>query len=160
MVATTSCRLSDLAIRADKRVDIITPANREKVTLPFDVKWTVKEFKVTGPDGSDSNDQGYFLVLLDLSPMPPGADINYFARDDNSCHPSQGCPDATYLADRDIYLTQNQSFRVESLADTRPPDRKSADDDHEITIVLLNGKNQRIGESAFRVKVLIDRGDA
>ena len=159
LFASTSCRLSGMSIRADKRVEITAPKNRSTVKLPFDVTWTSKDFKVTGADGSASNDAGWFMVLLDLSPMPPGQGISYFARGDESCRSDEGCPDAAYLADRDIFLTQEHTFHVDTLVDTRPPDRKSAQDDHEITIVLLNGRNERIGESAFRVKVLIDRGD-
>jgi hypothetical protein len=90
--------------------------------------------------------------------MPPGEDLAYFARGDETCRPADGCPNATYLADRHIYTTQQSTFHVDTLADTRPPDRPSAKDDHEITVLLLNGKGVRIGETAFRLKVIVDRG--
>ena len=152
------CRLGDLSFKEDERVDIVAPGDRDKVSLPFDVRWTVEGFEVVGADGSDRKDAGYFAVLLDTTPMPPGADLEYFARDDTSCVRTPGCPDRQYLADRNIYVTEEASFRVETLADTRPTDRPGAVDDHEITIVLLNGRSQRIGEGAFRVKVIVDRG--
>jgi hypothetical protein len=152
------CRIGDLSFRADERVEITVPDNRATVTLPFDVRWSVKDFSVVGADGSVTDDAGYFAVLLDVSPMPPGEDLRYFARDDDTCRPAQGCPDATYLADRRIFTTEQTAFTVDTLADTRPTDRPSAQDDHDVTIVLLNGKSERIGESAFRVTVLVDRG--
>jgi hypothetical protein len=158
MVLTTGCRLDSLAFRTDERLEFESPENRSTVKLPFDVRWSVEDFRVTGPDRSVADDAGYFAVLLDVSPMPPGEGLAYFARDDDSCRPSDGCPDAQYLADRRIHTTQATSFRVDALADTRPTDRPSADDDHEITVLLLNGKGERIGESAFRLTVIVDRG--
>jgi len=156
-LAASSCRVTGLSIRTDKRVTIVSPANRQKVKIPFDVRWTVEDFKVVGDDGSSSNDAGSFAVLVDTTPMPPGAGLGYFSRNDDSCTRATGCPDASYLADRNIFVTRAESFKVDSLVDTRPPDRQGALDTHEITILLLNGKGQRIGESAFRVKVIVDR---
>lgn len=158
LALVSACRVGDLSFRVDDRVDFVSPENRATVSLPFEVRWTVDDFDPVGPDGSDSDDKGYFAVLLDVSPMPPGSNLAYFGRDDRSCRPDAGCPDAEYLADRNIHTTRGTSFRVDALTDTRPTDRPSAKDDHDITIVLLNGRSQRIGESAFRLTVIVDRG--
>ena len=155
----SGCRLSDLSFKADERVEITDPAQRATVKLPFELSWTVKDFKVTGEDGTSSDDQGFFAVMLDTSPMPPGQSLKYFARDDESCTSSPGCPDTQYLADRNIFTTESTHFSVETLSDDRPPDRPSAQDTHDITIVLLNGKGERIGESAFRRRVIVDRSE-
>jgi hypothetical protein len=90
--------------------------------------------------------------------MPPGESLRYYARDDETCNPQTNCPDAAYLADRNVYLTRNTTYPVTALQDTRPVDRPGAPDDHEITIVLMNGRNERIGESAFKVAFTVDRG--
>lgn len=156
VLLTGGCRFTNVSLREDKRVEIVTPENRATVDLPFDVRWTTKDFRITGPTGSDARDAGYFAVLLDRTPMPPGESLTYFARDDETCRPPR-CPDLRYLADRNVHVTQATSFRVNALADDRPVDRPSADDDHEITIILLNGKGERIGESAYRVTVIVDR---
>jgi hypothetical protein len=160
MLLTSGCRVGDLSFRIDDRVEIVSPEQRATVTLPFDVRWTVEDFNPVGFDGSATDDAGAFAVLLDVTPQPPGEPLAYFARDDDTCRPSQGCPDATYLADHRIHTTQTTSFRVDALPDNRPTDRPSAPDDHEITVVLLNGKGERIGESAFRVTVIVDREQA
>jgi hypothetical protein len=154
------CRLNDLSFKEDDRVEITSPEDQDEVTLPFEIRWTVKDFEVVGPDGSDSEDAGYFAVLLDESPMPPGEGLDYFARDDESCDRSDGCPDAQYFAERGIFPTSGRSFEVTVIEDTRPTDRQSAPDDHELTIILLNGRGERIGESAFRVDVEVDRGQS
>lgn len=156
-IAGGACRTTDLAFRVDERVEITHPEPRSEVTLPFTLTWTVEDFTVTGPDGSDTGDRGWFAVLVDTTPMPPGEGLDYFARDDDSCMSLPGCPDETYLADRNVYLTQETSFEVTSLVDTRPVDRQSAPDDHEIAIVLLDGQSERIGESSFRVEFTVDR---
>jgi hypothetical protein len=153
-----ACRVNDLSFKEDERVEITSPEDQDEVTLPFELRWKAEDFDVVGPDGSDSEDAGYFAVLLDTSPMPPGEGLDYFARDDESCDRSAGCPDAQYFAERGIFPTSATSFEVTTIEDTRPTDRRSAPDNHELTIILLNGKGERIGESAFRVDVEVDRG--
>jgi hypothetical protein len=154
----SACRVNDLAFRQDERVEILTPEQRSKVVLPFHLRWTVRDFDIVGPDGSHNARAGYFAVLVDASPMPPGANLTYFARDDDSCLRTPGCPDETYLADRDVHLTTDTSFAVDTLRDTRPINRRSVPDEHAITIVLLNGRGERIGESAFKTEFTVDRG--
>ena len=153
-----ACRVNDLSFKADERVEITSPKDQAEVKLPFELRWKVDDFEIVGPDGSEGTDAGYFAVLLDESPMPPGESLLYFARDDESCDRSAGCPDAQYFAERGVFPTSATSFQVSVLEDTRPTDRKSAPDDHELTVILLNGKGERIGESAFRVDVEVDRG--
>ena len=154
---SAGCRFNDLAFRIDERIDIVAPEDRAEVTLPFELRWTVEDFEVTGPDGQARRDAGYFAVLLDESPMPPGEGPDYVARDDESCLRTEGCPDETYLTDRGIHLTQETTFTVDALRDMRPVDRPSASDNHTITIVLVNGKSERIGESARSVDITVNR---
>jgi hypothetical protein len=157
LLASTACRTSGLAFLADERLEIVEPEDRATVTLPFDLQWTVEDFEIVGADGSDADDRGYFAVLIDTGPMPPGENPAYFSRDDASCYSDPDCPDLQYLADRNVYLTRETTFPVTALTDTRPIDRASAPDDHEISVILLNGKSERIGESVFRIEVTVDR---
>lgn len=158
LVLAGGCRTQGLAFRQDDRVEIVAPEENETVTLPFTLEWSVEDFDIVGPDGSDTNDAGYFGIFIDQTPMPPGESLRYIARDDDSCLRSADCPDETYLSDRNIYLTTDTQMTIDALQDTRPVDRPSAPDDHEITIVLLNGSNERIGEAAFTVEFTVDRG--
>jgi hypothetical protein len=157
-IISPACRTEGLAFREDDRVEIVSPKDESTVSLPFQLRWTVEDFDVVGSDGSDTDDAGYFAVLLDQVPQPPGEGLSYFARDDEQCSRSSGCPDEEYFADQGIYLTQQTAFDVTTLSDTRPVDRQSAPDEHEITLILLNGRGERIGESAFRVDIVVDRG--
>lgn len=157
VLLSTGCRFNDLAFRLDERLDIVTPEDQADVTLPFELRWTVEDFEVTGPDGKTSHDAGFFAVFLDESPMPPGETPAYVARDDESCLRSQGCPDEIYLSDHGIRLTQETTLTIDALRDMRPVDRPSAPDNHTITIVLLNGRSERIGESARSVDLIVER---
>src|SRR5205085_2729127 len=64
---------TNVAFKQDHRVSIVYPRNRQKVTLPMTVRWTVKDF------------DGTFGVLLDRAPQPPGEPLTWFARNDKSC---------------------------------------------------------------------------
>jgi hypothetical protein len=147
------------AFFTDERLDIVSPADRSTVVLPLVVRWTVDDFEVTGPDGADRDDAGYFALFLDRGPMPPGEGLGSLVDDDDdtSCVPGASCPDRAFLADRNVFTTKSTSFRFDTMADRSEGARRGAGDRHEVTIVLLSGSDERIGESAFSVSFTIDR---
>jgi hypothetical protein len=147
LVIVPSCRTSDFAFRVDKRVEIVQPKNNRTVTLPVTVRWTVHDFT------------GTFAIFVDSSPIPPRQTMRYVARDDRSCRAADGCPDETYLSDRQIFTTMQTSLTLPALRDTRPPSRRSAKDRHEVNIILMDARGHRIGESVVRVAFFVDRGD-
>lgn len=146
MVTSVSCSTDGLAFREDTRIDIVDPGDRDKVTLPVMVRWTARDV-----DGS-------FAVLVDRTPQPPGEPVTWFARNDDTCDRTPGCPDPTYLADRDVFTTDNTTFTVESLPDTVTGGRRR--EFHEVTVVLLDGDGRRVGESAWSIEFQVERGDA
>lgn len=161
-VAVSACNIGDLSFRNDHRVQVSEPAERVTLPLPVTVRWTVKDFHVTGPSGSPDRQSGYFAVFFDSTPMPPGESMAWVANQDQSCAHTPGCPDADWLAFRGIYTTSNTYVTVANLADTRTPSsvdsRRRGPEGHRATIVLLNGEGDRIGESAFTVNFFLDRG--
>lgn len=142
------CAFNGLAFKIDDRLTIASPGDREAVRLPVTIDWEIAEFEVTGPDGTQDPGSGYFGVFINRAPQPPGETVEWFAKDDESCRPEDGCPDRQYLADRNIHTTKKTEFVVENLP---PPPQELADrrEFHEVTIVLLDGTGRRIGESAF-----------
>lgn len=144
------CAVSGLAFRVDDRVEITHPEDRASVTLPVTITWTVDGFDVAGPDA------GRFGVFVDRAPQPPGEGLDWFARDDDSCRPEDGCPDAEYFRQRQIHATSDTSFVIDALP---PPSTSRGPERHEVTIVLLDGDDRRIGESAFHVEFEVDRED-
>lgn len=153
-----ACTL-DVAFTQDRRLHILAPEDRQTVELPFDVRWEVTGFTVTGPDQTDgeSDDRGFFGLFFDRSPIAPGEDMRSVAADDESCLRTPGCPDQDYLNERNIYTTTDTVFTVDTIADTRPPERLEAKDWHEVTIVLIDPSGERIGESAFSVRFVVRR---
>lgn len=142
-----ACTTQGLAFRVDERIEIVSPADREEVTFPFTLSWTARDFAVgSGTIGGDGN---YFAVFMDRTPLPPGAHIK--ALGDDPCKRTPGCPDEQWLADRFMYVTTGTSLLVESVPDVDSEDLR-ARDLHEITIVLMDANDRRIGESAFSVE--------
>jgi hypothetical protein len=154
LTALSGCGFSGLDFHVDNRLKIVQPRLGESEGLPLRVKWTIKDFVVTGPDGSRSSDRGFFAVFVDRTPMAPGADIRSLAKHDPTCRNTPGCPNTEWLTEHSVFLTNATSLEISALpylGNRHTPDR------HEITIVLLNGVQQRIGESAFWTQFTIKR---
>ncbi len=147
-----SCSTSGLAIRTDERLEILEPEDRAEVGLPVAIRWTIDDFEVTGPSDRVEKDAGYFAVFVDQAPQPPGETIEWLFRDDDECRALPACPDEAFLADRDIFTTSETSVVIDSL-----PTTDEEREIHNVTIVLLDGKGRRIGESAFPVEFRVER---
>lgn len=152
----SGCALRGLSFTIDDRLQILHPGDREMVSLPVTIDWEVSDFEVTGPDGSQQPNRGYFGVFVDRAPQPPGETVEWFAKDDESCRPEDGCPDEQYLADRGVHTTTETEFVIETLPPP-PSDQVARRELHEVTIVLLDGSGRRIGESAFTAEFEVQR---
>ncbi len=154
LLLASACAPNGLAFVQDKRLEIVSPKARTTVELPVTVRWRVEGFRITGPDGRTSTDAGYFGVFVDTTPIPPGKTLAWVARDDPSCTSTPGCPDETYLADHRTY----QTVETEITFDLLPfLDAHAGHENHEVTIVLLDGTGHRIGESAWYVTFVYER---
>jgi hypothetical protein len=145
----SSCSTSGLSFKKDERVEIKTPSDREKVTLPVTVSWTVRDFDVP--------EDGSFGIYVDRAPQPPSQTQAWLVRDDIRCKRTPGCPDEAYLAQLEAHTSTQTSFTIDRLplpAETAQRRREF----HDVTIVLLNPEGERIGESAFTVQFEVDRG--
>lgn len=151
----TACVAPGLAFKVDDRLTIESPKQRSEVTLPVTVRWSVRDFAIVEPGfGATGKKSGYFGIFVDRSPQPPGETLAWVARKDRSCRASDGCPDAEYLAARNIYSTSDTSITFEQLP--RPSDDNKKER-HNVTIVLLDPQGRRIGESAFYVEFVVNR---
>ena len=158
-LALTACTLQGSFVE-DRRVQIVQPPDRAEVALPVTIRWTAEDFTVTPPDGSASEDRGYFGIFIDRAPMPPGEDLDWFGEEDLECKQNPECPNEDWFASQGIYYTTETSFEIENLVDARPEERPEAPDRHEITIVLLNGRSERIAETAYSVEFDVIREGA
>lgn len=146
-LASTGCSFSGLAFANDDRVEITSPQDREAVALPMTVRWRAHDLDLG--DGS-------FGIFVDRAPQPPGESLAWIARDDDTCVASRACPDEQYLAERGVYSTRRTSFTIDILPRTNPLDARRREF-HEFTIVLLDARGVRIGESAWFVEFQVER---
>jgi len=155
MILTCSaCVPAGLAFRADKRLTITTPKDEAEITLPVTIRWRMKDFDVVEPGTEVRKDAGYFAVFVDKAPLSPGENVRSVGAGDTSCDRAAGCPDAKYLADRDIYITTDTQLVLTELPERTGKGRQR----HKATIVLLDGSGSRIGESAFKVDFEVRQG--
>lgn len=157
VAATTGCIPQGLAFKVDKRLTFQSPEDRATVSLPLTLDWDIRDFEITGLAGEPREDAGYFAVFLDSTPMPPGRMLRWIARKDTSCRPADGCPDEEYLIARGIYTTTDTELVLDQLPRTGGDDDRDRRERHRATIVLLNARGERIGESAFEVVFDVDR---
>lgn len=145
-VVLPACAVTGLSFVQDDRVRIVEPEPNAKLSLPFEVRWDVE-----GYDGS-------FAVFIDRSPVKPNQTLEALVPErDTVCRTDPDCPDAEWLADRNVYVTTDTSLMLEHLPDRREND--STGDRHELTIVLLDEDGRRSGESAFTREFLVERDD-
>lgn len=154
LAALTGCGLSNLAFVADHRLHFVQPVSRSLVTAPVTLRWSIRDFTVVGPhQGPPSSRAGYFAIFVDRAPIRPGQTVAAIAHGDRSCTRTPGCPDAQYLADRQVYVTNQTSFTLDQVAPFRSRQKTQT---HEATIILLDSSGRRIGESVwyrdFRIK--------
>jgi hypothetical protein len=146
-----------LAFVQDRRLEITSPKRQSKVTLPFTLRWTMRDFHVTGQDGGSDPGAGSFAVFLDRTPVPPGKPLSWVTRDETRCRRIPGCPDAAYLAERHVYSTSDTHLDFALLPDLGTV---SGRETHEIAIVLLDGRGNRIGENAWYVSFFYERKES
>jgi hypothetical protein len=137
-----ACGTSDLAFSTDHRVKVVAPSDRAKVRLPVQIRWSTPGIRRTanGP---------YFAVFADRAPVQPGQSLRAVA--DDTCNRTPGCPDASYLRDRYVFVTKDTSVTIDALP-KQTGQRQGARNSHEATIVLVDANGHRIGEAAYNVQ--------
>jgi hypothetical protein len=157
LFCSTGCGYNGLNFVADERVEITAPPDRAKVALPVTITWDVRDFRVTGDDRSARPDAGYFGVYIDRAPQPPGRTQKWLVRNDPRCKATPASCDANYLAGLRVHSTTAPTFVITRLQEPSQRGQRRREF-HEATIVLLNGRGERIGESAFVRQFEVDRG--
>ena len=142
----SGCATGPLQFHNDHRLSFRSPAARSQVQAPLTIRWSMRDFDLTGLDGSATAARGAFAVFVDRSPMPVGADLRWFAAHDPGCLRNPRCPDPTYLANRGVHVTTDTSLALEVLP---PVAAGVGDEQHSVTVVLLNGAGRRFAESAW-----------
>lgn len=146
VASTAGCQVGQLQFKNDHRLSFQEPGNRQRVEAPVTVRWQMKDFAITGLDGSTQEGSGVFAVFLDRAPMPVRKDLGWLAKNDKGCLRDPRCPDEQYLADRGVFITTDPTVTIDVLP--RAGDGVG-DEQHYVNVVLLDGTGHRIGESAW-----------
>lgn len=155
-VTLGACSFSGLGFVQDRRLEFVSPADRELVALPVTIDWEIEDFEVVDPSevATTSPDAGHFAVFVDGRPQPPGEPLSWHAESDDTCERDPGCPDEEWYRVRGIHTTTATEFTIERLARPADDNRREI---HTVTVVLLDAAGVRIGESAWQVDIEIDR---
>jgi len=146
----------DLGYRIDKRLHFVTPKARTLIKPPIDVRWSISDFTVQPPGGAPpSGKAGYFAVFVDRAPIKPKETMRVVAKNDEVCLHRPGCPDESYLQDRQIYTTTSSGLTLDQI----PPIAGDTEriQLHFITVILMDTAGHRIGESAWQLDVRMRR---
>jgi hypothetical protein len=158
LALTTACGVRGLDFKTDKRLTFSAPKDRAQVSLPVTISWSVRDFDVTGRDGERRSDAGYFGIYVDRAPQPPQETQEWLLRDDTNCQRLGTCSSEDVLATANIHSTSETTFTIDRL----PPPPSNAvkrREFHYVIVALLNGRGERIGESAFRREFEVVRSE-
>ncbi|HVV76748.1 MAG TPA: hypothetical protein VHC43_11990 [Mycobacteriales bacterium] len=134
-----ACAFSNIDLVQDHRVHINEPASYSTVGLPLTIRWTASS--TLAPDTQ-------YAVFVDRTVIKPGASIRTVANGDRQCLANPACPTPTYLHDHDVYVVSSPQLTLKFLPDLAGTKRGISQDEHTITVVILND-GKRDGENAF-----------
>lgn len=156
LLAGCGMSVHNLNLRTDDRLQFLSPPSRALVANPVTVRWRMSDFQVQAPGpGPASSAAGYFAVFVDQAPIRPGQTMRVVASRDEQCLHEAGCPDAAYLAQRQIYLTASDQLtlgEIPALAGNQ-----DAVQLHSVVVVLMDRTGHRIGESAWELDLRMRR---
>ena len=156
-LATSACDLSQLGnleFSKDNRLSFTAPAARTLVKLPLTVDWRMSGFTPSGEDGTHGRTTGVYGVFVDRAPVAVGKNLRSVADGDAGCDPASGCPDTAYFQAKGIYLTTKPSI---TLTELPPAPNSAGDEQHQVTVILLDGSGVRRSESAWHVNFRFPR---
>jgi hypothetical protein len=137
------CAYHGLQFVHDDRVQIVSPREGERVTLPFTVDWEVKGYT------------GRFGVVFDRAPMSTKKGLLSLVGRDDPCRRKSDCPDKTWLTQHGVYIVEGGRLRVNFLEDLRASHNVA--DRHTMSIVLLDEANHRVGEATWVHEFIVER---
>jgi hypothetical protein len=127
---------NNLNFKTDHRLHWVGPRARALVTTPFSLQWT---FAGVPP--------AKFAVFVDRAPIKPGQSLRTIGSHDTACKNDPSCPDASYLAQRQVYVTTADSLNLSQVLPLTG--NRDGTQVHSAVVVLLDASGHRIGESAW-----------
>jgi hypothetical protein len=138
--------LGGCALRDDASLRFRSPPDGARVTGAVRLTWTAGDV----PPG------GRYAIFVDRAPMRPGRDLDSLADSNALCRRLPGCPDADWLADNHVWVSERPELVLPALPASVGRRAPGGLRRHELTLVVLDGTGRRVTEAARRL-VLYDR---
>ena len=141
-----------ISFRADRRLDITSPAPESTVDVPVRITWDVDDFD-TSADGN------HFAVYVDRVPLGPNDILRRRVCSEGERRPvalgevRRPCRDDAET----IVETTSTSVVLECMQPRRGSDRQRHR--HTVSVVLLDGAGNRVGHAVSTVTFRLDEGD-
>jgi hypothetical protein len=135
-----------LPLRADARFAVTAPLELERTAAPLTISWTVDAETAELVQQRER----FFAVFLDRPPIAPGQSLSSLS--DDECRRTDGCPDATWLADRRVFLSMATEVTIPVLRPQAQGGRGGRTEVHEATVVIVNAGGYRLDERAATVR--------
>jgi hypothetical protein len=142
VVAVGGCARAPL-FTADRSLRFVAPVQMSTVIAPVEVSWRTDHLPLHAAQ---------FLVFIDTPPIHPGQNLRAIASGDPSCVPKAGCPNAAYLAARDVFITTRDRVSVPFVAALSGLEGHDSLAIHQLTVVLVDAHGTRVGEYAYTVQ--------
>lgn len=142
-LVTGGCAYQGLQFVRDDRLQIVSPRENQRVTVPFTVDW-----KMTGNTGRVG-------VFFDRAPMFTAQGLLALVGRDDPCRRKSDCPDRAWLTRHGVYIVDRAPLRVDFVEDLRASHNVA--DRHTMCIVFLDETNHRGGEATFVREFIVER---
>ena len=138
-----------LTFSSDRRLHMVSPGDQSVVGLPVTVRWSAADFPLSGGN--------HFGVFVDQPPVGLQAQLRLVVCSQQGLSPIQvgeqrsPCYDqrnAVFMAYRPSYTFSCFSPRYNAAARSR--------DQHQISVVLLDRNNVRVGQAVADVTIDVD----
>lgn len=144
---------SPLSFKADRRLNMVAPADQSNVNLPVTIRWRVTDF-------SASTDGNHFGVFVDEKPIGVDQYLRLFICTENGLLPPElGEPYGNCQDERkQVFLTTAPQYTISCFVESYSASVETRDQ-HTVAVVLLNGHNERIGQAYAAVTVNVSQAD-
>ena len=134
-----------ITIKNDRRLHMVSPGDEDKVSIPVTVKWRVDSFPIANGN--------HFGVFVDRAPLGARKLLRWRICSEQEKQPIQPGENRSLCKDdrKTVFLTDKPEYTFNCFEPKiNAPSRTRYQ--HEVTIILLDGNDQRVGETATSVK--------
>ena len=142
-----------VSFKADHRLSFVDPDQEDDVHIPVRLDWKVKDFPLT---------EGHrFAVFVDKAPVGPNRTVRIRLCTEGEKLPPQIGSDRTICKDETqrVYLAGRPSLVLDCFQPRFDvPERLR--NTHTATVILIDGRDRRVGQAAATVRFHVESAEA